>query len=107
MKPTEHGLLADPTLRGLFSVQEVFRYDWVHTFLQGGILTAEAWLLIAKCEELGVCDQATVCSFLKEELNDLWKSPMRSSSSSASSPDVRVPRASRSRQLIRTVRGNW
>ena len=71
LKPTEHGLLADPTLRGLFSVQEVFRYDWVHTFLQDGILTAEAWLLIAKCEELGVCDQATVCSFLKEE----WVSP--------------------------------
>ena len=40
------GLLADRDLREHFHVNEVIRYDWVHTALQDGFLNTETYLLV-------------------------------------------------------------
>ena len=65
-RPTADGLLASATLRSRVAFQDVVRYDWVHTFLQDGILTGEAWLLIRAAESIGVSSQADVSVFLQE-----------------------------------------
>jgi hypothetical protein len=70
-KATKKSLLADIPLRGCFESQEVLRYDWVHTFLAHGIVTGEAWHLIAACEEHGLASQKDIHDFLKEE----WLTP--------------------------------
>lgn len=36
-----HGVLQSPRLRALFDPLDVVTYDWVHSALQGGVLTAE------------------------------------------------------------------
>ena len=66
-RPTAEGLLASTTLRSLTKFQEVTRYDWVHVFLQDGILTNEAWGVVSAAVHVGVCSQTDVHDFLKEE----------------------------------------
>ena len=66
LKCTAQGLLADRALRRCFTVQDAFRYDWVHTMLADGLLTTEAWGLVAACEARGVCTQGDIAAFLQE-----------------------------------------
>ena len=66
-RASAEGLLSSRTLRSLVAFQDVVRYDWVHTFLQDGILTGEAWLLIEGAESIGATTQHEVYKFLKEE----------------------------------------
>ena len=63
---TAQGLLADHELRECFTAQDVFRYDWVHTMLSDGLITTEAWGVIAACEVRGVCTQGDIAAFLLE-----------------------------------------
>ena len=70
--PTKEGLLANRTLRTCFKFQDVMRYDWVHTFLQDGSLTTDAWLLIQACTNHGLASNATILEFIQEE----WVTPM-------------------------------
>ena len=65
-RATEGGLLADDGLRRSFRAQQVLRYDWPHTFLQDGIATCEAWLLVQASEQRGVTTQRAIYDFLKE-----------------------------------------
>ena len=46
---TPEGLLADPELRNAFRSQEVFRFDWVHTFLGNGVVAQSTWALVRAC----------------------------------------------------------
>ena len=50
-KVTEGGLLADERLRAVIQWTKTFRYDWVHTFLSNGIVTAALWNLVSLCEQ--------------------------------------------------------
>ena len=68
---TADGLLASTTLRALTRFQEITRYDWVHIFLADGILTGEAWMVLEAAKRIGVCSQADVHRFLKDE----WAAP--------------------------------
>ena len=69
--PTPTGLLADRALRAIVSWQDCMLYDWVHTLLANGVMTGDAWLVIAKCVEHGIATQHDVCEFLKED----WCTP--------------------------------
>ena len=71
-RATGDGLLSSSTLRPLMAFQDVLRYDWVHTFLQDGLVTNEAWLLISGAENAGVASQQQLHDFLKED----WIVPM-------------------------------
>jgi hypothetical protein len=42
------------------------RFDWVHTFLQDGMLAVESWLLIDACEAHGIATHQDLHAFLKE-----------------------------------------
>ena len=71
LRTTADGLLAGADLRGAFSVQQVCRYDWVHTLLSAGFLTTETWALISICEREGIWDQKSIASFLRSD----WTTP--------------------------------
>ena len=68
---TSTGLLANRALRSIITWQDSVLYDWVHTMLANGILTGDAWFIIAKCQEHGIATQRDVCAFLEED----WSAP--------------------------------
>ena len=53
---TEDGLLCDPVLRAssAFSVSGSFTVDWVHSALQDGMMSTEAFLMVCSLEAAGV-----------------------------------------------------
>ena len=53
---TEDGLLCDRALRNssAFSVTQSFTYDWVHSALQDGMMSTEAFLMVCSLEKAGV-----------------------------------------------------
>ena len=60
-----HGLLADEGLRQQFNAVEITTMDWVHTTMQDGTMTNEAFLLISVCEELGLTSMSELESYMK------------------------------------------
>ena len=68
LHPNRHGLLACRELRPFFSITEVARYDWCHTFLQDGVLTTEIWLILETMEKGKHCDFPTLCNYFKGSL---------------------------------------
>ena len=71
-KITKDSLLACHQLRAHINWQMVCRYDWVHTFLSGGVLTNALWNLVHRAEQVKAATQADVCAFLKQN----WMVPM-------------------------------
>ena len=51
---TPDGLLADKVLRRHIDFCNVVHYDWVHTLLEDGAITREAWALLHACDSLGL-----------------------------------------------------
>lgn len=71
LNANEHGVLANKTLRPLFDVVKCTTYDWVHSMLQDGVFTKEAWLFLQAAEPYGVTLEM-VRAFLK---NPRWRFP--------------------------------
>ena len=72
LKCTKDGLLASSRLRERLSFQSTVMYDWVHTFLQVGVISTESWLLIDAAMTTGVATQADIRAFLKLR----WRIPL-------------------------------
>ena len=70
-KATPDGLLAPGPLRRVVRWTETLRYDWVHTLLANGTVTADAWALISACEQHRIATQAHIRAFLREP----WQTP--------------------------------
>ena len=47
------GVLQNANLREAFDSGEVITYDWMHTYLQDGILSKEAWQVVRKFRQFG------------------------------------------------------
>lgn len=65
------GMLADLVLRPHLDPISVMAYDWVHTLLQDGTVTVEAFEFLRSCESHGV-RAADIRAFLKDEA---WSFP--------------------------------
>ena len=65
-KPGRESLLACPQLRPHVDWQAVVRYDWVHTFCNGGVLSTALFQLINVAERMGVATQSDIRLFLQE-----------------------------------------
>ena len=63
--PNRLGVLADVELRSHISFGTVSTLDWVHSALQDGTMSTEIYLLIAACEDLGLCSFPELEAFLK------------------------------------------
>ena len=70
-KPSRHSLLVCPQLRPHIDWQSVVRYDWVHTFCSGGVLSIAMWHLVKAAESMKVATQNDISNFLKEP----WVTP--------------------------------
>ena len=68
---TPDGLLADKVLRSLVDFVDVVHYDWVHTLLEDGAITREAWAMLQACDIAGFPGSASFCEFLKKK----WETP--------------------------------
>ena len=77
LSATPNGLLADEELRATFNALEVFRYDWVHTFLSNGVLTTDLWALVCQAEKLRLSSQRQLSDFLRD-----WQVPKHNRSGS-------------------------
>ena len=60
------GLMADVSLRSHFHTFEVTIYDWVHTALQNGTVTEEAFLYCKACRDVGLRSR-DIEAFLKDD----------------------------------------
>ena len=80
LNPNPHSLWAHPRLSSACTSDLVstITYDWVHSLLQDGAWSVEAWQFLRCCESHGVTS-AAICTFLKD---DAWKYPSADSSKS-------------------------
>ena len=62
---TSDGIVADEELSRTIDWPNVFKYDWVHIMLSGGVMVHAAWSVLAACEEHGLPGQAELSEFLK------------------------------------------
>ena len=62
---TTDGIIADEELSRFIDWPNVFKYDWVHIMLSGGVMVHAAWCVFAACEEHGLPGQAELFEFLK------------------------------------------
>ena len=55
-----HSIWGDRRLSASCAVDllSTIRYDWVHSYLQDGVLSVETWLFLQRCEHLGTTHQA-------------------------------------------------
>lgn len=63
---TQHGLLSDDIVARYVDFASVVTIDWMHTFLQTGVLTDEVFLLVTSAAHLGVSCKA-LRAFLQED----------------------------------------
>ena len=66
--------MADRVLRQHINFLGVCKYDWVHTFLSDGALSASVWQMISFCETNNIATQADLATYLKED----WEVPRTS-----------------------------
>ena len=64
-KFTSDGLLSDSDLGAIIDWPNVFKYDWVHVMLSGGVMVRAAWSVLEACEANGLPGQEALCEFLK------------------------------------------
>ena len=69
---TGEGLLADRTLRRYIDFCGTVHYDWVHTLLEDGAITREAWALLHACDTYGFPGAKEFHDFLA---NRRWCAP--------------------------------
>ena len=65
-RPGRESLLACPHSRPHIDWQAVVRYDWVHTFCNGGVLSTALFQLINVAERMAVATQSDIKLFLQE-----------------------------------------
>jgi hypothetical protein len=63
---TSKGLLADETLARHCDWVRCQTYDWMHSFLQNGILNDECWAMVKRSQHLG-CTPEALRAFLQED----------------------------------------
>ena len=83
-QPSRDSLLVCPQLRPHIDLLAVFRYDWVHTFCSGGVLSTALWQLVHAAEQANVATQADISTFLKEP----WCTPLHRKAHRQRLPDV-------------------
>ena len=68
LNPNEHNLWTDLGLSACCAADLVgtITYDWVHSCLQDGTFTCEAWVFLHKCDEVLGVSSADVHAFLKD-----------------------------------------
>ena len=66
-RATKAGLLSSPDLRSYVDFMAVLRYDWAHSFLSDGIVSAEIWALLSAGQTHKLFDQESIYRFLQEE----------------------------------------
>ena len=63
---TSNGLLADEDLAECVDLVAIITYDWMHVFLQGGILSDELWAMFHRSKHLG-CSAETLQQFMADK----------------------------------------
>ena len=89
---TASDLLVDAQLLDVAKLDfvSVITYDWMHTFLQGGVLTDEVFALITRCKHLG-CSAEALRRFMQ---SDGWRFPRWRHSKSRLAAEVFNPKRS-------------
>lgn len=88
-QPSPVGILADRELRPHFPILSILQYDWVHTALQDGTLSEEAFLVVQAAKDLGITMQ-----HLQTFMKDGWSFPSASTSKSRVLYQIFDPRRS-------------
>ncbi len=69
----KNGLLSNERLRDAFDAAEVATFGWMHTYLQGGVMSKEAWECVAMLNGEGF-DMPSIEAYLKDD----WEFPAQS-----------------------------
>ena len=83
-KPSRESLLVCPQLRPHIDWPAMVRYDWVHTFCNGGVLSTALFQLVNVAERMGVATQNDIKLFLQER----WLVPKHRASHRHRLPDL-------------------
>jgi len=69
-----NGVLSDPELRGIFKPVSSHTYDWMHTWLSNGVVSAEVYNFLNAVKAAGIAD---VYSKLEAYCQAAWCSPVQ------------------------------